>query len=193
MEAFSHTNSGQHSAGPAKHQEDSDAFWTTPDVQSAGDTVLVKRFKNETDDNVHIMRLNKDYPGSKFKFPSTFLTALVDRTKAVLGQLELGEDNKWKLAGCESISSLKVLSTDEFWTGDNCIKIVKFRIKPYVSPYGTVQFRLWQEVEEGQYKTFETAEGSRTWRGPAISLGVGAMKKLAAALEKLQPRTFFTM
>lgn len=161
------------------------AFWTTPGTQAIGTSVLVKRFDDGGEDNIHIMRINKDYLGSKFKFPSSFIPVLVERLKGYLEKLEYTDDKKWKIPGIEKITSWEELTSDEFWAGDDYIKIAQLRIKPFLAAYGSIQFRLWNEV--ANYQTFENPDGStKLWRGSAASISVAVMKKLVAVLEKLE-------
>jgi hypothetical protein len=192
MESTQPSTSAQRHAGtePTDYEQGT-AFWTTPGTQVIGSTILVKRFDDGNEDNIHIMRINKQNLSSKFRFPSVFIPTLVERTRALLEQLEFTDDKIWKLPGVDKVTSWEELNTDEFWAGDDYIKVSKLRIKPYVGNYKTIQFRLWNEIDN--YQTYENPDGStRLWRGPAVSLSVTVMKKLVAVLEKLntaQPET----
>ncbi|MES2286670.1 MAG: hypothetical protein V4547_13360, partial [Bacteroidota bacterium] len=106
------------------------------------------------------------------------------RVKGYLDKLEFTEDKKWKLPGIEKITSWEELSTDEFWAGDDYIKIAQLRIKPFLAAYGSIQFRLWNQAEN--YQTYENPDGTtKIWRGSSASISVAIMRKLVAVLEKL--------
>lgn len=165
--------------------EDDVMFWSEG-VYTIGDAILVKQFANSDIDNVHIMRINKLYGASKFKFSSNEIPELVKKINEVVDKVVLGEDKKWKLAGCEKISSWEYMLTDDFWSGDY-IKVEQFRIKPFLTEKDTLQFRLWQELDTEEPVIVKNKDGtSRIWRGSVATIGVSELKKLSAILEKLK-------
>lgn len=173
-------------AGLVGKNEDNTLFWSTPGVISVGNGIYVKRFKNEYHDNIHILRTSSKSGGTKFKFPSYFIPNVVFRLEAIFNKLELDANKKWTLPGYEKITSWDEFSSETFWSGEDEVRIFDFRIKPYLSSYGTLQFRMWNAVDEEFHKTFENKNGTYVWRGPMTSYGLEACKGLVSALKKLK-------
>lgn len=161
------------------------SFWVTPRTKDAGNLIRVKRFSDGREDNIHILRINYDNSGSRFKFPSFFMCILISRMENILKRLVLDDDKTWKLNGLTEITTWNDLKTDSFWKGSEAVKILRFHLCPYISEYGTLKFRLWNEVADEFQKTYEKDGGFVSWRGPAISIGVSAFKGLLKALKEL--------
>lgn len=169
------------------------SFWVTPRTKDAGNFLLVKRFSNGNEDNVHIMRINHKQSGSRFKFPSFFMSILISRMESIIKRLHLNNDQRWALNGLSTSTAWNELSSDVFWNGPEALKILRFHFCPYISEYGTLTFRLWNEVDKAHQKSYETDDGTMLWRGPAVSIGVAALKGLLKALKELiseKPETY---
>lgn len=160
-------------------------FFTSPGTQIVMNNLLVKRYSNGSDDNIYIIRLNKGPNGSRFRFPALFISSFIKKMNDLLKKLEPGENNAWTLPGMETISTWKDMSSDPFWEHESSLRIMNFRVRPYFATFGTIMFRMWNEVEEAHQKTYESDRGQVMWRGPATSITVEMMRRLVSAMEKL--------
>lgn len=184
MSRADNTLSAQPSAVSENKNERS--TWSTPGTITAGKTLYVKRFKSEYEDNIHLLRINQRSEGTKFQFPSFFIPDVIARLNAILNKVEDNGEGKCSLVGCENVTNWYEFTSDSFWAGGDSIKVSQFRMKPYISSFGTLNFRLWNEIDEEYYKTFENSHGTFTWRGPMASISLHACRKLVSALEKLK-------
>lgn len=169
------------------------SFWVTPRTKDAGNFLLVKRFSDGNEDNVYIMRINHKKSGSRFKFPSFFMSILICHMESIIKRLHLNNDQRWALDGLSTNTAWNELSSDVFWNGPEALKILRFHFCPYISEHGTLTFRLWNEVDKAHQKPYETDNGTMLWRGPAVSIGVAALKGLLKALKELiseKPETY---
>lgn len=172
-------------SGPQIKNGKISAFWSTPGTICIGKNLHLKRFQDEFDDSVHILRIDKNSNGKTFKFPSFFISTLILRMKEIWNKLEQGADQKWKLPGYDKVTEWNEMTSDEFWNGPDSIKIAQFRMKPYLSSYETMQFRIWNEIDKEFHRTFENEKGTVVWRGPVATITLDSFKKLLSALENI--------
>lgn len=164
--------------------EQSPGFFASAGTIAASANLLVKRYSNGREDTVHILRLNKGPKGSRFRFPSLFLSTISKRLNELLEQVNKVGDN-WKLPGLETPSSYDDLSDEQFWADKKTIKIVQFHLKPFITPYNKLMFRLWNAVDPSNQKVYENEKGKIIWKGPVASLTLEETRALATALETL--------
>ncbi len=162
------------------------SFWSTLGTIHVNDCLLVKRFSDGNDDNVYLLQDNYRMAASRFKFPSLFLSILIQRMEGYLKRLEYDDEYTWKLNGLSEITRWNDLRTNLFWNGPEAVKIQRFHMRPYISEYGTLTFRLWNEADEDEDKgASDSDENIVQCRGPVASIGVSAFKELLKALKRL--------
>lgn len=163
--------------------EQTAGFFASPNTIAAGACLLVKRYANGREDTIHILRLNKGPKGSRFKFPAMFAGTV---SKRLLELLELiKQDGDTKVPGLETPTAYDELCDDAFWTGPNSIRVVMFHMKPYLTTYKKIMFRIWNAVDPVNQKVYENEGGRVVWKGPAASLTIEETMGLAHALDKL--------
>lgn len=165
--------------------DQSPGFFASPGTIAASASLLVKRYANEREDTIHILRLNKGPKGSRFRFPSLFASTVSKRLFDVLEQMEQVGDSNWKLPGLETTSTYEDLSEDQFWMDKYAIKVVMFHVRPYITSYNKLMFRMWNAVDPANQKVYENDKGKVLWKGPVASLTVDETRGLATALLQL--------
>lgn len=160
------------------------SFWLTPGTKEVGNCIFVKRFTDGNEDNVYILRVNYKIAGSRFKFPSFFMEILITHMENLLERLN-DDDESWRLDWI-TVNSYKDLTTDLFWSGQESLKIQRFNFSPYLSEYGIIKFRLWNEVEKEHHKIYKDHGDDIEWRGDASSIGLSDFKELLKALKELR-------
>ncbi len=165
--------------------EQSAGFFASRGTIAASASLLAKRYSNGNDDTIHILRLNKGPKGSRFRFPALFVSTVSKRLNAVLDQLQQVGENGWKLPGLDTPSTYDDLSDDQFWADGNTIRVVQFHIRPYITTYNKLMFRMWNAVDPINQNVYDNEKGKVIWKGPVASLSVIEAKGLAAALDQL--------
>lgn len=165
--------------------ENSAGFFASPNTITASSSLLVKRYTNGKEDTIHILRLNKGPKGSRFKFPALFASTVSKRLRETFNQLEQVGENGWKLPGLETPTAYDDLSEDHFWADKSTIRVVTFHIRPYISTYNKLMFRVWNAVDAANQKVYDNERGKVLWKGPVASLSLEEAKGLATALEQL--------
>lgn len=164
--------------------EDSEDFWCTPDAKSVNNILVVKRFSCGID-FVHIMRINQKASASKFKFPSSLTGSLISRMSDIMLKLEVTPDGIIVLPDAQHFSR-EDLAKESFWSGEDCIKLCAFYMKPYMSEYNTLMFRLHQRVPEKNFKSFTDNGMTTTWMGPASSISLPVAEGLLKVLKEIK-------
>lgn len=165
--------------------EDSEEFWCTPDVKSINNVLLVKRFSSGFD-FVHLMRLNAKTASTKFKFPASFIGTLISKLSEIMLKLEVMPDGTIILPGSTFPTTREELSKDAFWSGENCVKLCTFYMKPYMSEYGSLMFRLHIRVPERSFRTFTENGATTAWMGPASSISLSVAEGFLKVLKEIQ-------
>ncbi len=165
--------------------EQSAGFFASRGTIAASASLLAKRYSNGKEDTIHILRLNKGPKGSRFRFPALFVSTVSKRLNALLEQVTNEGYNDWKLPGLDAISSYDELGEDQFWDDKSTIRVVQFHIRPFVTTYKTLMFRMWNAVDPSKQKVYDNDKGKVIWKGPVASLTVEETKRLATALEQL--------
>ncbi len=164
--------------------EDSDEFWCTPDAKHVNNILVIKRFTCGID-FVHLMRINQKASASKFKYPASLTNTLLSKMKETMLKLEVTPDGTIVLPDAQN-ATRKELAEDSFWTGEDCIKLCAFYIKPYMSEYNCLMFRLHQRVPEKNFKTFTENGATTTWYGPASSISLQVAEGLLKVLKEIK-------
>lgn len=73
--------------------------------------------------------------------------------QATLEQIEVDETGEHHFPGITEPTAQEDLADDAFWNEDCVIKLMKFRIRPLLSSYGKLAFRLLMEVAD-QHKRY---------------------------------------
>lgn len=164
--------------------EDSEDFWCTPDAKSVNNILVVKRFSCGLD-FLHIMRINQKASASKFKYPASLTGSLVSRLSDIMLKLEVTPDGIIVLPDAP-VATREDLAKESFWAGEDCIKLCAFYIKPYISEYNSLMFRLHQRVPEKNFKVFTDNGTTTTWFGPASSISLPVAEGLLKVLKGMK-------
>lgn len=159
------------------------SFWTTPDVKAAGVTLLVKRHRNEMNDNIYICRVGIKKIMS-FKFPYVLCPALIDWIEMTLNKIDILND-RVVLCGLEKVTKYEYFYSDKFWSDTSGIKLLNFHIRPYESQFGRPVFRLWQEIDPAYTQVFQQEDNVTVWRGPNTWISFDALVKLLPILKEI--------
>lgn len=167
--------------------ENTNEFWATPGTVPVGNTVLVKRVKDGMSDNVFLLRLNarSTNGGTKLKFPSFWISTVVKKMEQILQHLEPNSDGQMAIPECQTVIPRDELSTDGFWQHPSTINIARLKMRPYLSEFHTLMFRLHTEVDSKFHKVYENESGDVMWKGPACSISASTFIELADALKTL--------
>jgi len=164
--------------------EDSEEFWCTPDAKSIHNVLVVKRFSCGLD-FMHLMRINQKVSASKFKYPNSLTGVLIAKLSEIMLKLEVTPDGVIVLPDAPFVSR-EDLTKESFWTGEDCIKLCAFYMKPYMSEYNTLMFRLHQRIPEKNFRTFTDNGVTTTWMGPAASISLPVAEGLLKVLKELK-------
>lgn len=154
--------------------ETTDEFWTSGPVQAIGDSLLVKRHRDGAFDHVHLAKITT-YGRSLFKIPTSMVETLVSRMEGLLMQIEVDESGKYHYPGITEPTPQDDLADDYFWNEEVTIKIVKFRLRPYLSIFGKLTFRMLMEVSD-EHKRYNL--GKVCWAGPSSALSFDNFRAL---------------
>ncbi len=168
--------------------ENNDEFWTTDGTIPVGNSniLLVKRYRDGLSDYVYMLRLNTmgGNNGSKLKFPSFWSSTLVKKMEETIARFERDPEGRVSLPECQEVTPRDELSEDSFWeTG--ALRIANIRIKPFLSEFGTLTFRIWMEVDSKFYRTYENENGVTIWKGPQCNISTDCYVGLMEALKIL--------
>lgn len=164
--------------------EDSEDFWCTPDAKSVNNILMVKRYTCGID-FVHLKRINQKASASKFKYPASLTGSLISKLREIMLKLEVTPEGVIVLPDAPN-ATREDLAKESFWTGEDCIKLCAFYVKPYMSEYNTVMFRLHQRVPEKHYKTFNDNGATTIWFGPASSISLQVAEGLLQILKEIK-------
>lgn len=165
--------------------EISPGILTTRGAFAVGNSLLVKRYSNGRDDNIHIMQVNKG-KGSSFKIPSVFIPVFAKRLNEILEQILLSSDEDIiKIPGLETVCTYDDLTKKEFWEHNSAVRISNFYVRPYRTTNNINLFRLWSEVCSENKIYCATDKENVLGVGPATSLSLKDTQVLVTALERL--------
>lgn len=168
--------------------ENNDDFWTTSGTIPVGNSniLLVKRYRDGLSDNVYMLRLNNmgGANGSKLKFPSFWISTFVKRMGETINRFERDADGRMMLPEIQDVTPRDELAEDSFWDS-GALRIAKIRIKPFLSEFGTLTFRLWMEVDPKFHREYQNEKGVTAWKGPQCNISVDCYVGLKEALQTL--------
>lgn len=162
--------------------ENTDEFWTSGNVRAVGDTLLVKRHREGIFDYIHMAKITS-FGRSTFKFPTSMIDMLISRMEYMLKLIEVDEDNNVYYPGITEPTPYDQLADERFWNDDTVIKLMKYRLRPFISQYGKLCFRMLMEVPE-QHKRYNM--GKLSWSGPSASISFDSFRELLSLLREIK-------
>lgn len=167
--------------------EQMDHFWTTIGVIQVGKNVMVKRCFDGLLDNTYISRKNvKSDHNTVFKIASFCLKDLISYMEGMLAKISISSLGIHQLAGLPLLLATQI-DGNEFWSeGEDTFHMNELWMKPYLTDWGMIQFRVWNQVPERLHRHFQ--DGSPAWTGPRCSLTMPVFLELVGVLKHLQKR-----
>lgn len=167
--------------GEVRFVENCPEFWTSGNVFSVNDNLLVKRHNSMLQDFIHIAKISATST-QKFKFPTSGLDLLIPRLQSILDDIDHDENGDLYYPGLEEETPYQEFASEEFWNSNLCVKFMKFKIRLYKTDYGRLAFRLLNEVpEKSKVLKFNTV----VWNGPTTSISFESFKGLLDVFKKI--------
>lgn len=145
-------------ASPKPHlfrPEKESKFWSTPGVIQAGSTVKVKRFLDGLLDSTYIARKNS-FNGNYtiFKIPNFNVWPLTVYMEGILQKVIIDPFGNQVIPGYDISTPTNQLNNKTFWQdGRDTFHALNFWMKPFLSEFGTIQFRIWEEIAVQKHKS----------------------------------------
>lgn len=162
--------------------ENSPEFWTSGNVFSINDNILVKRHFSGLQDFVHIAKISS-VSTQKFKFPTAGLEFILPRLQEIFDTVDEDENGELCYPGLEEETTYQQFALEDFWNSDLCIKFMKLKIRLFKTDYGRLAFRLLNEVPE---KSKVLKFGTCVWHGPTATIGFEPFKQVFEILKTIQ-------
>lgn len=153
-------------------------FWHSKNVLSVGSDMYVKRHSHGLNDFLHA-KMKVDGTMSRFKIPSSATEMLITKMEAMIHEMYLNENGQLAYPGLTEPSTKKEFCTAEFYDNPFTIKVLKFRMRLYLSGM-KLTWRLHNEVPE-KYHIYK--DDVCEWRGPAVNISMVDFYELVEALK----------
>lgn len=173
--------------------ENTREFWQAPDVYLIQRTLAVRRYTTGLFDYIYLNRQTSSQNEVKFQIPTSKIGLLINWMESIKNRVKLNADGKRGLPDHTEVTLYSDITSKDFFKHKDTFNCETFYIRPFLSAYGSLQFRMLEELDEDFHRTIESNTGFFNWCGPSsqISLSVflGLLKVLKTIKQTLVEKT----